>query len=129
MLDHIGIGVSNLDRSRIFYDAALEPIGITLLWQVPPEQTESGGTALGYGSRGRPYFWVGEMAHPSEGTHVAFLVGSRAEVQAFHAAATAAGGRDNGAPGPRPHYHPNYYGAFVLDPDGVNVEAVCHEPE
>jgi catechol 2,3-dioxygenase-like lactoylglutathione lyase family enzyme len=129
MLDHIGIGVSNLDRSRIFYDAALEPIGIRLLWQVPPEQTESGGTALVYGSGGRPYFWVGEKEHTSEGTHVAFLAGSRAEVHAFHSAATSAGGRDNGAPGPRPHYHPNYYGAFVLDADGVNVEAVCHEPE
>jgi catechol 2,3-dioxygenase-like lactoylglutathione lyase family enzyme len=129
MLDHIGIAVSSIERSRAFYDAALEPIGITLLWQVGPERTESGGTALGYGSGGRPYFWVGANGRVGEGTHVAFLAGSRADVDAFHAAAMAAGGRDNGPPGLRPHYHPNYYGAFVLDPDGINVEAVCHRAE
>ena len=126
MLDHIGIAVSNIDRSRAFYDQALGPIGITLLWVIGPEQTESGGTALGYGSEGRPYFWIGDNERTGEGTHVAFSVRTRGEVDAFYAAALAAGGRDNGAPGLRPHYHTNYYGAFVHDPDGINVEAVCH---
>ena len=129
MLDHVGIAVSSIERSRAFYDRALKPIGITLLWEVGPEQTEAGGTALGYGSDGKPYFWIGDNQRAGEGTHVAFAVASRAEVDAFHAAALAAGGRDNGGPGLRPHYHPNYYGAFVLDPDGTNVEAVCHRPE
>ena len=126
MLDHIGIAVSSIERSRAFYDQALSPIGITLLWVIGPEQTESGGTALGYGSDGRPYFWVGDNERVGEGTHIAFRVRTRREVDTFYAAALAAGGRDNGAPGLRPHYHPNYYGAFVYDPDGINVEAVCH---
>ena len=128
MLDHIGIAVSNIERSRAFYDQALSPIGITLLWTVGPEQTESGGTTLGYGSDGKPYFWIGDNERTEEGTHIAFSVHTRQEVDAFYAAALAAGGRDNGAPGLRPHYHPNYYGAFVLDPDGHNIEAVCHDP-
>ena len=79
--------------------------------------------------RGKPYFWFGDDGAPGQHTHVAFAVDSRAKVDAFHAAALAAGGRDNGAPGLRPHYHPDYYGAFVLDPDGHNIEAVCHLPE
>jgi catechol 2,3-dioxygenase-like lactoylglutathione lyase family enzyme len=126
MLDHVGIAVSSIERSRAFYDQALSPIGITLLWVIGPEQTESGGTALGYGSDGRPYFWIRDNERVGAGTHIAFRVRTRHEVDAFHAAALAAGGRDNGAPGLRPHYHPNYYGAFVHDPDGINVEAVCH---
>jgi catechol 2,3-dioxygenase-like lactoylglutathione lyase family enzyme len=129
MLDHVGIAVSNIERSRAFYDQALSPIGITLIWVVAPEQTESDGTALGYGSGGRPYFWIGDNERVGEGTHIAFRARSRQEVDAFYAAALAAGGRDNGAPGLRPHYHPNYYGAFVYDPDGINVEAVCHSAE
>ncbi|HEY1604404.1 MAG TPA: VOC family protein [Allosphingosinicella sp.] len=129
MLDHIGFAVSSIDRSRAFYDRALSPIGITLLSVIGPEQTESGGTALGYGSEGNPCFWIGDNERVGEGTHVAFAVRTRREVDAFHAAALAAGGRDNGAPGLRPHYHPDYYAAFVYDPDGINLEAVCHSAE
>lgn len=127
MLDHIGIAVSSIARSRAFYDQALKPIGISMLWEIGPDRTESGGTALGYGSGGKPYFWIGDNERVGEGTHVAFATRTRAEVDAFYEAALAAGGRDNGAPGLRPHYHPDYYGAFVLDPDGINVEAVCHK--
>jgi catechol 2,3-dioxygenase-like lactoylglutathione lyase family enzyme len=94
---------------------------------VGPEQTEARGTAHGFGSGGKPYFWFGDNERVGEGTHVAFLAASRDVVDAFYEAALAAGGRDNGAPGLRPHYHPDYYGAFVLDPDGLNIEAVCHK--
>ena len=129
MLDHVGFAVSDAQRSRAFYEPALKPLGIALMLEFGPDKTESGGTALGFGSDGKPYFWVGDNERPGEGTHVAFTAASRADVDAFYQAALAAGGRDNGAPGLRPHYHPNYYGAFVLDPDGHNVEAVCHRPE
>lgn len=129
MLDHIGIAVSDAARSRTFYEKALAPIGITLVMEVGPELTDSGGTAFGFGTAGKPFFWVGDNERVGEGTHVAFAVKTRAEVHAFYDAAIAAGGRDNGAPGLRPHYHPDYYAAFVLDPDGINVEAVCHSPE
>lgn len=127
MLDHIGITVSDVSRAKAFYDAALAPLGIGIVMQVSPEQT--GGQAyLGYGSNGRPYFWVGADGPGTGRLHAAFSAPDRAAVDAFYAAAMAAGGRDNGPPGLRPHYHPNYYGAFVLDPDGLNVEAVCHAP-
>jgi catechol 2,3-dioxygenase-like lactoylglutathione lyase family enzyme len=129
MLDHVGFAVADAERSRRFYAQALAPLGIALIMSVTPEQTESGGTAHGFGSDGKPYFWVGDNEAVGEGTHVAFQARTRAEVRAFHEAALAAGGRDKGAPGLRPHYHPDYYGAFVLDPDGINVEAVCHRPE
>jgi catechol 2,3-dioxygenase-like lactoylglutathione lyase family enzyme len=129
MLDHVGFAVADAERSRAFYEQALAPLGVALIMTATPDQTESGGTAHGFGSDGKPYFWVGDKEQPGEGTHVAFTVESRAIVEAFHKAALAAGGRDNGAPGPRPHYGPNYYAAFVLDPDGINVEAVCHEAE
>lgn len=118
MLDHVGIAVADAERSRLFYERALAPLGISLIMSVTPEQTEAGGTAHGFGSDGKPYFWVGDNERVGEGTHVAFEAESRAMVDAFHEAALAAGGRDNGPPGLRPHYHPNYYGAFVLDPDG-----------
>jgi catechol 2,3-dioxygenase-like lactoylglutathione lyase family enzyme len=127
MLDHVGFAVSDIEASRRFYETALAPLGISLIMSVTPEQTESGGTAHGFGSHGKPYFWIGGNERVGEGTHVAFATETRAEVDAFHEAALAAGGRDNGGPGLRPHYHPNYYGAFVLDPDGVNIEAVCHK--
>lgn len=129
MLDHVGFAVSDAERSRRFYEQALAPLGITLIKSVPPEKTEAGGTAHGFGSNGKPYFWVGDKEAVGEGTHVAFRAESRAQVNAFYEAALAAGGRDNGPPGIRPHYHPNYYAAFVHDPDGVNIEAVCHHPE
>ncbi len=128
MIDHIGLAVSNLDRSRRFYEAALAPLGITLLMTATPEQTEAGNTVLGFGRDGKPFFWIADEERVGQGTHVAFAVDTRAEVDAFHAAALAAGGRDHGAPGLRPHYGPDYYAAFVLDRDGVNVEAVCHAP-
>ena len=127
MLDHVGFAVADAERSKRFYEAALAPLGITLIMSATPEQTESGGTAHGFGSDGKPYFWVGDNERVGEGTHVAFTANTRAEVDAFYEAALAAGGKDNGAPGIRPHYHPNYYAAFVHDPDGLNIEAVCHK--
>jgi len=125
MIDHVGFAVADAERSRLFYQAALAPIGISLLMTVTPEQTEAGGTAHGFGRDGNPFFWVGDNERVGEGTHVAFAVATRAEVEAFHAAAVAAGGRDNGEPGLRPHYGADYYAAFVFDPDGNNIEAVC----
>lgn len=127
MLDHVGFAVADAERSRTFYQAALAPLGIGLIMSVTPEQTQSGGTAHGFGSDGKPYFWFGDNERVGEGTHVAFVAETRDQVDAFYEAALAAGGRDNGAPGLRSHYHPNYYGAFVLDPDGLNIEAVCHK--
>lgn len=128
MLDHIGFAVADAARSRTFYEQALAPLGIGLIMSVTPEQTQSGGTAHGFGKDGNPFFWVGDNERVGEGTHVAFTVETRAEVDAFHAAALAAGGRDNGGPDLRPLYGPNYYAAFALDPDGINIEAVCHAP-
>lgn len=129
MLDHVGFAVADAERSRAFYEQALAPLGIGLIKSVPPDKTEANGTAHGFGSDGKPFFWVGDNERVGEGTHVAFTAASRSVVDAFYRAAISAGGRDNGAPGIRAHYHPNYYGAFVLDPDGMNVEAVCHRPE
>lgn len=124
MLDHVGFAVRDAEVSRRFYEQALAPLGITLLMTATPEQTEAGGTAHGFGSGGNPYFWIGDNEQVGQGTHVAFKAVSRAAVDAFHRAALAAGGTDHGAPGPRPQYGPNYYAAFVLDPDGMNIEAV-----
>jgi catechol 2,3-dioxygenase-like lactoylglutathione lyase family enzyme len=120
-LDHVSLRVRDLERSRAFYTAALAPLGIAV-------QMEGGG-AVGFGKPGKPQFWLNPGGTPSGPTHIAFVAASRADVHAFHAAALAAGGGDNGAPGLRPHYHPHYYGAFVLDPDGNNAEAVCHLSE
>jgi catechol 2,3-dioxygenase-like lactoylglutathione lyase family enzyme len=119
MLDHVTLHVSNYDRSKRFYAAALAPLGYTVLMEF--------GEVAGLGA-GRPDFWIAAGAERSGPTHVAFTTTSRAVVDAFHKAALAAGGRDNGAPGVRTEYHPTYYGAFVLDLDGNNVEAVCHQP-
>ena len=129
MLDHVGFAVADAERSKRFYEQALAPLGLSLVMSVTPEQNQSGGTAHGFGTKDNPFFWIGDNERVGEGTHVAFKVDDRALVDAFHAAALAAGGRDNGAPGLRPHYHPNYYAAFVFDPDGINVEAVCHRPQ
>ena len=129
MIDHVGFAVSDAERSRRFYEQALAPLGITLIMSVTPGQTESGGTAHGFGADDKPFFWVGDNERVGAGTHVAFAVESRAKVDAFYRAALDAGGRDNGGPGFRPHYHPNYYAAFVFDPDGNNIEAVSHRPE
>ena len=131
MIDHTGVIVSDFERSRAFYTQALAPIGYALLAEIPAAVTNSTDVA-GFGEPPKPDFWISgatldkPVNHPP--VHVAFRVGSRAQVDAFHEAALAAGGRDNGAPGPRPHYHADYYGAFVLDPDGHNIEAVCHAP-
>ena len=129
MLDHVGFAVADAERSKLFYEQALAPLGISLIMSVTPGQTQSGGTAHGFGTPNNPFFWVGDNERVGEGTHVAFTVDSRAKVEAFYEAALAAGGKDNGGPGLRPHYGPNYYAAFVFGPDGINVEAVCHKPE
>jgi catechol 2,3-dioxygenase-like lactoylglutathione lyase family enzyme len=124
MIDHIGLGVSDYERSKTFYLAALAPLGYELFMEV----TEAGPYA-GFGVGGKPDFWIGKRDSSTVGAHVAFAAPDRATVRAFHEAALAAGARDNGPPGLRPEYHATYYGAFVLDPDGHNVEAVCHQPE
>lgn len=126
MIDHLGLVVSDLKRSGDFYRAALAPLGISLLMEVTEAMTGGHGAHLGLGAEGKPFFWIGTGSAPAGPVHVAFAAPDRATVDAFHAAALAAGGRDNGAPGLRPHYHPGYYGAFVLDPDGHNIEAVFH---
>lgn len=119
MFDHVGITVSDLERSRAFYSAALGPLGVGELMEF--------GTFIGFGTD-HPQFWImqGRPATPSPRIHVAFRAGTRLEVDTFHRAAIEAGGVDNGAPGVRADYHEHYYGAFVLDPDGHNIEAVCH---
>jgi catechol 2,3-dioxygenase-like lactoylglutathione lyase family enzyme len=135
MIDHIGLTVRNLDASKAFYDAAFAPLGIDVVMSVSAEQTGA-HAHLGYGPRadgrdiqaGKPSFWIGGGDTLTGPMHGAYPAPTRAAVDAFSAAALAAGGQDNGPPGLRPHYHPNYYGAFVLDPDGRNVEAVCHAP-
>lgn len=129
IIDHFGIGVSDYQRAKAFYADALAPLGITLVMEIGPEHTEGNVYACGFGKAGKPEFWIGSDGKTSPRAHIAFVAESRAEVRAFHEAALRAGGRDNGAPGLRPHYHPDYYGAFVLDFDGHNVEAVCHNPE
>jgi catechol 2,3-dioxygenase-like lactoylglutathione lyase family enzyme len=127
VLDHIGFGVSDFARSKAFYEKALAPLGYRIVMEVTPQQ--SGGPAFaGFGDDRRGHFWIGTGDTLTGRLHVAFLAKDRATVDAFYRAALAAGAKDNGAPGPRPHYHPDYYGAFVLDPDGHNVEAVCHRP-
>ena len=126
MLDHLNLGVSDVERSRSFYAAALGAIGIEELLSFGPEVTALGTKIIGYGTGRKPFFWIVDGQRVGEKTHVAFAVDSREKVRAFYEAALAAGGTDNGAPGLRPEYHDGYYGAFVLDPDGVNVEAVYH---
>lgn len=127
ILDHVSLNVSDYARSKAFYEQALAPLGIRLVMEF--------GTAAGFGKDGKPELWIGQgkmdFQSPAQvqtitPIHVALIAASATEVEAFHRAALAAGGRDNGAPGPRTQYHPGYYGAFVLDPDGHNVEAVIH---
>ncbi|TFV37877.1 VOC family protein [Bradyrhizobium niftali] len=117
MIDHLGFSVSDYERAKAFYAKALAPLGYSLIMEV---------TA---GADGKPDFWIGGEGAMNKPVHVAIAAKDRATVDAFYKAAIAAGGRDNGPPGIRPHYHSNYYGAFVLDPDGHNIEAVCHAPE
>lgn len=126
MIDHIGVEVTDLEASKEFYTKALAAIGVTPL--VEYDEGVGYGSDLGKGPR--PYFWLGARGRtPVSGAHVAFRAKTIEDVHAFHEAALAAGGTDNGGPGPRPHYSPNYYGAFVFDPDGNNVEAVCFNYE
>jgi catechol 2,3-dioxygenase-like lactoylglutathione lyase family enzyme len=128
MIDHVGFPVANYTRSKAFYTQALAPLGYSLVMEIAADMTESRAPAAGFGFAGKPDFWIGGEGALQKPLHVAILAKDRAMVDAFHRAALAAGGKDNGAPGLRPHYHPNYYGAFVLDPDGHNIEAVCHGP-
>ena len=128
MIDHLGFAVSDIERAKAFYLAALKPLGIEILIEVTPEQ--SGGEAhLGFGANQKPFFWIGTGKTVQGPVHIAFDAPNRATVDAFYQAALAAGGTDNGPPGIRAYYHPNYYGAFVFDLDGHNIEAVCHLPE
>lgn len=121
IIDHLGVAVSDYEKSRQFFSRVLAPLGIELVMEV-------GGWA-GLGKSGKPEFWFGQSASPHEPMHIAFVADTRAQVREFHKAALQAGAKDNGAPGIREIYHPDYYGAFVIDPDGHNIEAVCHAPE
>jgi catechol 2,3-dioxygenase-like lactoylglutathione lyase family enzyme len=121
MLDHVKLFVSDVDRSREFYERALQPLGYRVLLEPAP-----GAVGLG---RDFPNFWLAQAEGAPTTAHVAIRADSRSVVDEFHEAALAAGGTDNGAPGLRPQYHPTYYGAFVHDLDGNNVEAVCHDPK
>ena len=129
MIDHMGVAVADAERSKAFYEAALKPLGMKCLTEIPADDNGSGGAAYGFAVEGGGEFWVGDNETVGEGTHVAFRAQTRAQVDAFYEAAIAAGGRDHGKPGLRPNYGPNYYAAFVYDPDGINIEAVCYAEE
>lgn len=118
MIDHIGLAVSDLAKSKAFLREALAPLDYSILVEFP------GVAGLG---ADRPDFWISEQPNVVQ-THICFRAKDRATVDAFHRAGLAAGGKDNGPPGLREIYHPTYYGAFILDPDGHNIEAVCHDP-
>lgn len=120
MFDHVGIGVSDYEASKAFFLTALAPLGVALVMEGP--------YGLGIGSKGKPSLWMTKMVGKPSHLHIAFTAETREQVDAFYRAALEAGGRDNGAPGLRPIYHPDYYGAFIIGPDGHNVEAVCHKP-
>lgn len=121
MIDHFGFGVADLAASKAFWTQAFAPLGVAVVMEGP--------YGVGIGRNGKPSLWLYETPTPHAPMHVAITADTRAQVDAFHAAALAAGGKDNGPPGLRPHYHANYYGAFAIGPDGHNVEAVCHKPE
>ncbi|MCQ4310492.1 VOC family protein [Pseudomonas stutzeri] len=124
-IDHMGIGVSDILHARAFYERALEPLGITLMMSIEADPPQSTPRRLGFGSVDKPFLWLHDAPVPSHGAHIALIAHSHEAVDAFHAAAMAAGGQDNGAPGIRSQYHSDYYAAYVLDADGVNLEAVC----
>ncbi|WP_377295530.1 VOC family protein [Rhizobium sp. SGZ-381] len=128
MIDHLGLSVADFARSRAFYDAVMPTLGAACVMAVTAEETGCTYEGAGYGRGGKPSFWIGSGGRTKGSLHVAFVTDSRDAVDAFYAAAMAAGATDNGAPGVREHYHPNYYAAFVRDPDGHNIEAVCHLP-
>lgn len=123
-IDHFGFSGTDYARSRAFYEQALAPLGVTVMMEFDTDD----GKIAGFGDE-EPFFWVGDGGTQGGRLHICFKAKNRAEVDAFHAAAMAAGGKDNGGPGLRPNYHPNYYAAFAFDPDGHNIEAVCHAPE
>lgn len=127
-IDHVGIGVSDIAQARFFYEQALKPLGITLMVSIEADPPQSTPRRLGFGCAGKPFLWLHGAPVPSHGAHIALIAQSHEAVDAFHAAAMAAGGTDNGPPGLRPRYHSDYYAAYVLGPDGVNLEAVCQEP-
>jgi catechol 2,3-dioxygenase-like lactoylglutathione lyase family enzyme len=120
VIDHFTLTVTDVTRTRVFYEQALAPLGYSV-------QMEYEGF-IGFGAGGKPSFWIKEGPMPQTPMHIAFVAGDRKRVDAFHTAALAAGGRDDGPPGVRAHYHPSYYGAFVIDPEGHPIEAVCHRP-
>ena len=119
MFDHIGIGVSDLESSKTFFLEALAPLGVGVVVEFPE--------AVGLGPPGKPAFWLSPVSGTPTQLHLAFAAESRSQVDEFYGRAIAAGAKDNGAPGLRPHYHANYYAAFVIGPDGHNIEAVCHK--
>ena len=119
MLDHIDFGVTDLSASSRFFAAALAPLGVVLLTE--------GSHGTGFGTNGQPCLFLAPTGATPSPMHLAFSARDRAEVEAFYRAALLVGGKDNGPPGLRPHYHPNYYAAFVIGPDGHNIEAVCHK--
>ena len=127
MIDHMGIPVSNIESSRKFYEAALGALGMSVQMEVASDQAENGWTALGFGVPGEKIFWIGDGDKVGTGIHVAFTADSQEQVDAFHAAGLKAGGRDNGKPGPRPNYGPNYYAAFVFDPPQTET-LICISP-
>ena len=124
MFDHLGLPVTDLEHARRFYEQALQPLGIEVVKSFP----DAVGLAAGRGRKGEQELWLTRADHAPSPMHIAFAAATRAQVDAFHRAALAAGARDNGAPGLRPQYHDDYYGAFVTGPDGHNLEAVCHLP-
>jgi catechol 2,3-dioxygenase-like lactoylglutathione lyase family enzyme len=127
MIDHIGLSVADYQRSKAFYERALAPLGYVVRMEAIAEG-DSSACGFGLAPEGTPDFWIAAEGNAQPPVHIAFVAPDRNAVDAFHAAALAAGGKDNGAPGVRERYHPNYYAAFVFDLDGHNIEAVCHRP-
>ena len=120
MFDHLGVGVSNFAESKSFFLKALGPLGVALVMEGP--------SGVGLGQNQKPSFWLHQTTDKPSPLHLAFAANDRKQVDDFYRAALSAGGKDNGPPGLRPHYRPNYYAAFVIGPDGHNIEAVCHRP-
>jgi catechol 2,3-dioxygenase-like lactoylglutathione lyase family enzyme len=127
-VDHTSLSVSDFEAAKNFYAAALKPLRIEIVMEIPASVTGD-VDVVGLGADGKPFLWLANAGQTSPHIHLAFRAETRAQVGAFYQAAMAAGGKDNGAPGVRPMYHPNYYSAFVLDADGHNIEVVCHLPQ
>ncbi|WLI76446.1 VOC family protein [Kosakonia sp. H02] len=125
VIDHIEIAVTDAEASRQFYEQALAPLGFQLILALTPAQTRTEGLRFGLGPEGYPRLWLHDNDIPGAPVHLAFTAEDRMKVNQFWQAALQAGGKDNGAPGVRRHYHDAYYAAYVFDPDGNNVEVVC----